>query len=980
MSCGPLRVVLHHLHRLTGRADAGVSDAQLLQRFAAGRDEAAFELLLWRHGPMVRGVCRRMLRHAQDAEDACQATFLVLVRKAGSIGRHESLAGWLYRVAYRVALRARDAAIRRPAGPLVEEAVAPEVTCDLLWRDLRPVLDEEVHRLPPRYRLPVLLCYLQGKTYDQAARELGCPKGTLAIRLQRARELLRGRLTRRGVTLSTGTLAGVLTAKAASAAVPFALVKATARAALRYATGPTAAAGAASGPVVSLTEGVLRSMFLTKLKVTAVVMLLAAGLVGAGAGSLPRAVPGRATAADAESAAPVPENRPVVVNLPARRDGVLLFIGTEIKDGDPVAPEDVVSVRIDGEAKKFRRLKEGDKVEDGQLLARLDDRLARDDVEVQKAKLEAAEADMRAVTKTKEEARVRLGRVAELNKQNLAGAEELRAANLTWERYTEEEKAKAALVKQAKRQVQSAETVVEMHEIRAVRGTIKAILKQPHEAVKSLETVFQIQTDGKPAKPPAREPEKEKPEIRVPDKRGDTPGAAGPKVSPVEKPAVEPAPLAQPGDGEKVYYSRTASFYIPFTPAQDAYRIRQVLLHVSEDFGKTYQYAGPAAPTEGRFKFTARRDGTYWFVVQTQDVKGDLEPPTDRLPGAAPSLKVCVDTKPPVINLALSSPAQGKMQVEWQVTDENLDVNSLELAYRVNNDSRFIPLPPGSYDEFVATLRRVNNDSRFIPLPPPRSARGEQAWGLPDKTRSVEVRMKARDKAGNEVTGMIALPPGGTRSEARSPDNVRYVNSRRFELDFEIENVGKSNVKAVEIWTTRNGGSMWMPYKEVPPQGPFDVEFACDGRFGFKLVAVSGAGLSGPRPKEGDEPDLWVEVDTVKPEVQILGADLEHGDGPGKLTLRWKVTDKNKPDLVKVSYAESPSGPWKAIDRKVAVDGPLEWEIPKDAPYQLYFRIDCFDLAGNGGGAITPNPVVLDHNVPRVRLKGVKAKEATREP
>src|SRR5712692_1126944 len=127
MSHGPLRVVLHHLHRLTGRPDAGVSDAQLLQRFAADRDEAAFELLLWRHGPMVRAVCRRVLRHAQDAEDAFQATFLTLVRKAGSIGKRESLGGWLYRVAYRVALRARDTAARRPAESLLEgEAVAPE--------------------------------------------------------------------------------------------------------------------------------------------------------------------------------------------------------------------------------------------------------------------------------------------------------------------------------------------------------------------------------------------------------------------------------------------------------------------------------------------------------------------------------------------------------------------------------------------------------------------------------------------------------------------------------------------------------------------------------------------------------------------------------------------------------------------------------------------------------------------------------------
>ncbi len=169
MSGGPLRLVLHHLHRLTGRPDTGVPDAQLLQRFAAVRDEAAFELILWRHGPMVRGVCRRVLRHTQDAEDAFQATFLTLVRKAGSIGQRESLAGWLYRVAYRVALRARDAAARRPAsGALTSEVAAPDATSELVWRDLRPVLNEEINCLPRKYSLPIILCYLQGKTYEQA--------------------------------------------------------------------------------------------------------------------------------------------------------------------------------------------------------------------------------------------------------------------------------------------------------------------------------------------------------------------------------------------------------------------------------------------------------------------------------------------------------------------------------------------------------------------------------------------------------------------------------------------------------------------------------------------------------------------------------------------------------------------------------------------------------------------------------------------
>src|SRR5262249_1365227 len=161
----------------------------LLQRWLARRDEAAFELLLWRHGPMVLALCRRLLRHAQDAEDAFQATFLTLVRKAGSIANREALAAWLYKVAYRVALRARAAAATRAALPITSmDLPAAEPAQDLLWRDLRPVLDEEVSRLPARFRGPFVLCYLEGKTNEQAARELGCPLGTVLSRLSRGRE------------------------------------------------------------------------------------------------------------------------------------------------------------------------------------------------------------------------------------------------------------------------------------------------------------------------------------------------------------------------------------------------------------------------------------------------------------------------------------------------------------------------------------------------------------------------------------------------------------------------------------------------------------------------------------------------------------------------------------------------------------------------------------------------------------------------
>src|SRR5665213_2847404 len=158
---GQLEVLIQRMRRAVGRPADGATDASLLERFAAGRDEAAFELLMWRHGPMVLSVCRRMLRCDHDAEDAFQAAFLLLARKAGAIRHREAVAAWLYQTAYRIALRARETARKRPvAFPPGAEPTAPDSEADAIWRDLRPVLDEEVGRLPEKYRLPIILCYL----------------------------------------------------------------------------------------------------------------------------------------------------------------------------------------------------------------------------------------------------------------------------------------------------------------------------------------------------------------------------------------------------------------------------------------------------------------------------------------------------------------------------------------------------------------------------------------------------------------------------------------------------------------------------------------------------------------------------------------------------------------------------------------------------------------------------------------------------
>jgi RNA polymerase sigma factor (sigma-70 family) len=286
MAATQMRDVLQQLRRTVLLQDsANLTDAQLLHGFTTRRDEAAVAALVRRHGPMVWNVCRRILRDYYDAEDAFQATFLVLVRKAASIASRELLANWLYGVAYQTAWKARaTTAKRRAREKQVEVMPEREIVQRDLWRDVRPVLDQELSRLPQKYRISIILCDLEGKTRREAARQLGVPEGTVAGRLARARTMLAKRLARLGWSKSGGALAAMLAQNAASASVPASVACSTIKAATLFAAGQ-AAAGAISANAGALAEGVLKTMLLTKLKIATAALALVA-VLGAGAAAL----------------------------------------------------------------------------------------------------------------------------------------------------------------------------------------------------------------------------------------------------------------------------------------------------------------------------------------------------------------------------------------------------------------------------------------------------------------------------------------------------------------------------------------------------------------------------------------------------------------------------------------------------------------------------------------------------------------------
>jgi RNA polymerase sigma factor (sigma-70 family) len=272
--------VLRHLHRLANAPDNPEwSDEQLLRRFLADRDESAFRLLVERHGRMVLSVCRHVLRQQQDAEDAFQATFLVLARKASSIQKGTALASWLYGVAYRTALKVRsDACKRRLHEKRAGESGQTRAELDVAVRELQAILAEEVNRLPEKFRAPFVLCCLEGKSRHEVAAKLGWNEGTLSTRLAAARNRLRERLLRRGVALAAALC--LETVAEATAAVPAPLAQSTIETALGIASGQTAAS-VAPAPVAALADGVMRGLWLNKIKYAGVLIVLA-GLVAAG--------------------------------------------------------------------------------------------------------------------------------------------------------------------------------------------------------------------------------------------------------------------------------------------------------------------------------------------------------------------------------------------------------------------------------------------------------------------------------------------------------------------------------------------------------------------------------------------------------------------------------------------------------------------------------------------------------------------------
>jgi RNA polymerase sigma factor (sigma-70 family) len=697
MTTRSLHDLILHLRRTLRRpGDASLSDGQLLERWVGERDQAAFELLLWRHGPMVLNTCRRLLRRREDVEDVFQATFLVLVRKAGSIRRSEALAAWLHRVACRIALRSRAASARRGEReqPLVD-VPADADTEEAATRDLRAILDEEIDCLPSRYRRAVVLCCLEGKSQEEAARLLACPRGTVSSWLTRGRERLRQRLLRRGVDLSVIGLAAALAPDAPAAALA-SLVAPLLRGVTAGGIGPV---GVLSAQTIALAEGMLRTMLMTKVKIAAAVLLFG-GLFAAGIGTLSHST----QAAD-------PQTEPKETKKAAKDFSPPKFRGWKIEENDGIAWGKAAHGLQTGIA--FRPGDQesytvGESVTFVVYLRNVSKKTIR------LTHLEELFAVFTpAVVEVEHDIRIVVGggpinfRGVPMIHRTLRPGERITLGH-PWFRirpvdgWREKVLGPTCCALPGRYKVGYTGFSLRLNEDKEdmmipATGQVELVIRQSDAS-----------KDNQPAKKSL--------DSRVPEK--------------TKAPAIKAWGTSVGGDwdvGSKPVFLNVTDFEVGIRiDPKHRHSLRKVTLLASRDRGATFSEISRARPDDRAFRVRVPSEGVYHFVIQTEDEEGRVTPHDPA--SVRPALAVCVDMTQPEVEFDARRTGKDTIRFEWDTHDENLDPSSVRCEYLGMNVWKGIPIPP--------------------------TQRGRYDWTIPSDYNGFErltVRLRVRDKAGNSA-------------------------------------------------------------------------------------------------------------------------------------------------------------------------------------------------------------------------------------
>jgi hypothetical protein len=475
-------------------------------------------------------------------------------------------------------------------------------------------------------------------------------------------------------------------------------------------------------------------------------------------------------------------------------------------------------------------------------------------------------------------------------------------------------------------------------------------------------------------------------------------------------------------------YNKNRSFRIPFHVEEaDRPRLREVQLWVSEDSGFTWNNVGRTTPDRS-FTFRAQRDGEYWFAARTIDTKGRLFPPADEKTGAA--MKVIVDTVPPSVQLEPIGRRGSMAGVRWEVRDEHLDLSSFALEYQVEGMTNWRQVPlrrlgrigqqtwdagsadrikvrasvadkAGNVQQAEITLQdgtpanpdlASGNDPPEYTAPPPITpiSSGANFAGTDEPPRASEPDPFAAsgnnpqpastpDAADPFAAASAPLQESANRSAPPGGGKTLLVGSPRFALQYAVEDAGPNGPALVELWVTRDGGRTWSRLAEDTDRAsPYPVDLSSlggDGTYGLTLVARSASGLGDQPPAPGDPPQMWVEVDSTAPQVQLDPPRVGTGINAGKVAITWRATDAHlAPRPMIISYrADQPGAAWQPITDRIDNTGRFIWTVPPTAPPRFHIRIDAIDTLGNRGSAETTDsgPVIVDRTRPRGRIIGL---------
>jgi hypothetical protein len=401
-----------------------------------------------------------------------------------------------------------------------------------------------------------------------------------------------------------------------------------------------------------------------------------------------------------------------------------------------------------------------------------------------------------------------------------------------------------------------------------------------------------------------------------------------------------------------VYYLSQRGVDIPYS-APLTQQFKQMRLCVSDDNGRNYREVGVTSRREGTFNYKFDADGWYCFLLQVQDTDDRWYPQqlNETIP---PQMRICIDTRKPEIKLEPTRPREGRVAVQWLVSDANLDLSTLRLEYRAVQSQQWIP----------RVIRQLE--------------RAQFCWS-PEGAGPWEVRLTVADKARNEASAIVqvAADPSQTFSStgagnygtaAAQEPNVFYVNKRVFNLNYKIADAGPSKIRHVEVWQTRDMTQWSLVNSNARMEGPTQIRVMTPGRYGYILRAVSGVGKALPQPSAAtrDRPQIWVQVDETPPKVELGPVIVGEGDKQGTIRVQWRASDEFLADNpITIYYSTNPQGPWQLLEKDVENSGVKDCSI-ENLPFEFYLRIEAVDRAGNKSYAQTRDLVKVDLSIPKV--------------